>query len=326
MKGVLRLGFRIAISFLVLALLFSRVDAGNLAELFASSGIWLAILVSTMAQILQGLLGALRQIEILSLLGYPLSLFESVRVWFSGLVVSQIAFSFIGGDVVRAVQLIQGGVSRRTAARAIILDRVIGLAPLLILVVAALPVLFCLTDDESSRRGIWVLGAVCVLAAVVLILSAPMLQLLEKIVPSKVTKYPIVAIGTDLAGVVRFLLAAPKQSMLLVGMGAVMHALNILGIIIIARYVGAQASPWLISMVAIPVMFVSMLPISVAGWGVREAAMVTGFSLLHVPPEIALTTSIGFGLSRIAASLPGLLFIIKQAPPSAEASKRRANK
>ncbi|HEC14310.1 MAG TPA: UPF0104 family protein, partial [Rhodospirillales bacterium] len=54
-----------------------------------------------------------------------------------------------------------------------------------------------------------------------------------------------------------------------------------------------------------PVLLVTTLPISIAGWGVREGAMVAAFGLVGVPAEGALVLSILFGLLSIAISLPG---------------------
>jgi hypothetical protein len=54
-----------------------------------------------------------------------------------------------------------------------------------------------------------------------------------------------------------------------------------------------------------PVVLLSSIPISVAGWGVREIAMVTAFSMLSVPPDSALALSVILALTATAVSLPG---------------------
>jgi uncharacterized membrane protein YbhN (UPF0104 family) len=53
------------------------------------------------------------------------------------------------------------------------------------------------------------------------------------------------------------------------------------------------------------VLLVSMLPISLGGWGVREHAMVVAFGLVGVPADAALSASILYGLCLLIASLPG---------------------
>ena len=53
------------------------------------------------------------------------------------------------------------------------------------------------------------------------------------------------------------------------------------------------------------VLIFSMIPISIAGWGVREGTMVVAFGILGNSPDIALATSIAFGIVMILVSLPG---------------------
>jgi len=54
-------------------------------------------------------------------------------------------------------------------------------------------------------------------------------------------------------------------------------------------------------------MLLAMLPISVAGWGVREGAMVVAMGLLGVAREDALATSVLFGFAAAGSAIPGLL-------------------
>ena len=54
-----------------------------------------------------------------------------------------------------------------------------------------------------------------------------------------------------------------------------------------------------------PVVLVSTIPISIAGWGVREAAMITLLALVGVPEADAFVLSVLFGLLTFGLSLPG---------------------
>ena len=56
-----------------------------------------------------------------------------------------------------------------------------------------------------------------------------------------------------------------------------------------------------------PVILVTVVPISIAGWGVREGAMVVAFGFIDVPASAAFAVSVLFGLTLAAASLPGSL-------------------
>jgi hypothetical protein len=63
---------------------------------------------------------------------------------------------------------------------------------------------------------------------------------------------------------------------------------------------------WFDCMVLMPPVLLAMtLPISIAGWGVREQAMVAAFALVNVPGEGALALSIMFGLLGLIIGLPG---------------------
>jgi len=58
-------------------------------------------------------------------------------------------------------------------------------------------------------------------------------------------------------------------------------------------------------MVVPPVTLIQLLPVSLAGWGVRETALVVALGAFGVPAEAALATSILLGLCMILAGLPG---------------------
>jgi hypothetical protein len=56
------------------------------------------------------------------------------------------------------------------------------------------------------------------------------------------------------------------------------------------------------------ILVVSMIPISFAGWGIREGAMVVGLGFVGVASADALAISVAFGLAQIAIGLPGGAF------------------
>src|SRR3954465_296445 len=59
------------------------------------------------------------------------------------------------------------------------------------------------------------------------------------------------------------------------------------------------------------IMEIAMLPISLAGWGVREGAAVVAFGALGLPADYALGASVAFGLTVAAVSmLGGILWLV----------------
>ncbi|MGH9896295.1 MAG: lysylphosphatidylglycerol synthase domain-containing protein, partial [bacterium] len=58
--------------------------------------------------------------------------------------------------------------------------------------------------------------------------------------------------------------------------------------------------------VAVPVaIFATTIPVSIAGWGVREGVMVATLGAFGVPPEGAFALSLLFGVALAVVSLPG---------------------
>lgn len=66
-----------------------------------------------------------------------------------------------------------------------------------------------------------------------------------------------------------------------------------------------------------PIVLVTMLPISLAGWGVREGAMVVGLAQLGIGSDAAILVSVLFGLGQMASSLPGGVLWLLARPSAA---------
>ena len=63
-------------------------------------------------------------------------------------------------------------------------------------------------------------------------------------------------------------------------------------------------------MISFGAMLAAAIPISLAGWGVREGALVFLFGLYGVPAGTAFAISILFGACLVIASAPGILVLI----------------
>ena len=110
---------------------------------------------------------------------------------------------------------------------------------------------------------------------------------------------------------------------MLVALSVGIHLLNVLAMYLIAR--GLEIEVGIVTAVVLlpPVLLLSLLPISVAGWGVREGATVVALSLAGVPSYQSLAVSICFGLCALAISLPGgVLWLVSRGkiPTSSDAA------
>lgn len=79
--------------------------------------------------------------------------------------------------------------------------------------------------------------------------------------------------------------------------------LGFAGLAMLARGMGLAIDPLFFISVMPAIAFVSALPISVGGWGVREGAMVAGLTLFSVPADTAIALSISYGLGGLLVAL-----------------------
>jgi uncharacterized membrane protein YbhN (UPF0104 family) len=99
---------------------------------------------------------------------------------------------------------------------------------------------------------------------------------------------------------------ASTASLMAFAISIAIYCLMIFGVHMIADAIGvATEYPSLLAIVALA-MFVSLLPFSVNGWGVREGAMVAGLAALSVPKESALAISLLFGFANAIITVPGV--------------------
>ena len=73
------------------------------------------------------------------------------------------------------------------------------------------------------------------------------------------------------------------------------------------RVLGAPLTVWQCLGLLPAVILITLIPLSFAGWGIREAAIVVMLEYASVTPDLALSLSILFGVALLAASLPGLV-------------------
>jgi len=61
-------------------------------------------------------------------------------------------------------------------------------------------------------------------------------------------------------------------------------------------------------LMVLPIVFLVMtIPISIAGWGVREGVMVIGFGYLGIASEQVLALSILYGILTLVSTIPGII-------------------
>jgi glycosyltransferase 2 family protein len=287
---------KLAVSAALIWYLLAKIDV---ASAFArASSLPLTSVAGAFALILaQAVLGAIRWKVVIAAIKERLAAGKAVLITFVSLFFNQFLPASIGADVVRMWQSNRAGLPLPTAITSVMLERFGNLLCVVAMALALLPLWSRHAQTEGTRIAFMLLG-IAGLAGLVL------LMFLDRL-PSGWQRWRIVRGFAALARDTRALFLTPRSAILLAltslaGQSALAGAVLLLAL-------GLRLDVGFIDcLVLMPsVVVVSSLPISVAGWGVRELAMVTDFGMLSVPADSALALSVVLALTGTAVSLPG---------------------
>jgi uncharacterized membrane protein YbhN (UPF0104 family) len=230
--------------------------------------------------------------------GFDVPLGRVFFVTYAGYFFNNFLPGSVGGDLTKAI-LASAGEGRKAAiAGTIILDRVIGLAVMIVLGAASMtPFVSRFTDPRLAWLVYGLLGAMVVGYAVYF---SPLFRKLIGVLPFRKTV-------EELDGVFR---SAKEKKVLVLQAAALSLAAQAAGILIIYGLARAMGIPgiglWMFFIFEPIIFIVTALPISVGGWGVQEFVyreLFGGFG--GVDPAQAIALSVLYKLTMILASIPG---------------------
>jgi len=258
------------------------------------------------------LVSALRFAAIAKVLGRELSAWRATEVHFVGLWMNQVLPTGLGGDVVKILML-KDELGFGVALRAGIIDRLSGLLILLVHAALFMPAYYLM---YPTAPALWILGAAsaaCLLAVVVACASE---RTRDRLRGTRVLR-PVASFGDDLAQVLRGR-SLGKQFV----MSVIIHLNGIAAYLLIGRAIGVDAGAVQFVLLT-PILFlISLVPVTFAGWGLREFGAIGLFGLAGVPAQQAVAMSVLFGILMIVAGLPGLALILYGSAKSEVASAR----
>jgi uncharacterized membrane protein YbhN (UPF0104 family) len=246
------------------------------------------------------LLTAIRMRLLLLYSGWQIRKITAFNAVLIGAFFGQTFISFIGGDAMRIWKLVRSNIPFGDASRAVLYDRLFGFLGLTVLIILGIPFLFSIIDDNRIHLAIFALLSLSILVCTIL-LSFHRL-------PPKLLQMPLFAFGASLAKMGNDLVRNPRSLLRVFLLSFLLQTLNVFAIYILAQGLNISISFFTCIILIPPVMFISMLPISIAGWGIREGAMVAILSTINIPANQSLALSITYGLLLIVTSLPGGVF------------------
>ena len=303
MRQILLSTLKIVISAGLLYLALRKVNPSDLFSRFTvTSLVWIGLAIAV--TFLQIFVGVLRWREVSAECGAPLELGQAMRYNVIGSFFNQTLPSAIGGDAVRLWLVARAGAGWRAATYSIFVDRAIGLIALAIMIVASLPWSWHLITDPQGRSALLLVDFAALAGGVGFLifgaLTWPWLKrwwathhihacavIANRVIFSR-ARGPIVAI-----------------------LSLLVHVLTVVIAWCVVQSIAAPVGFGEIFLLVPPVMLVTMMPISIAGWGVREATMGLAFGFAGLATNEGVNVSLLFGaVSFIVGAFGGLVWIL----------------
>jgi glycosyltransferase 2 family protein len=296
MRKAFSLVVKAAVSGLLLYFALNMVNIGTVAgRLSRIDPGWIAF--GLLMLLAQTFLLALRWGQIISACGGMLPLARLFRYSMIAIFFNQTLPSSVGGDAMR-IWLAGKQTTWRIAAYSVFLDRVIGVVALAFFVVVCLPWSLDLVRNPVGRGALISIGFGSIAAGLVFIgLAWTRLHILQR---WSLTRHLAAA-----AAVAVKLLRAPFSLASIFGLSSLIHLLTVLAAWCAARSVGANLSLLNSLFLVLPVVLIAIVPISIAGWGVREGAMVAAFAYAGLPQSDGLIVSLLFGAGYLVLGVAG---------------------
>jgi len=263
--------------------LIQRQDWAVVLEKASGIALW-AVALALGLYLLSYLFNTLRWCILLWNQDVRISIWQAFRLNWAGYFASQFLPSTIGGDGFRMLAVNAYTRRKTISIGSVVLDRIINMAAWVCLIPAPLAIF-------GSSLLLLLRGS---LPAVFALMHIP--RLFEKYSPKLISALRVWA-ARPWAFVYAFLAAWPS------------NLLPIAATYLLARQLGMQVSYWEVMGVQTVAYFLSVLPISVNGYGLREVAYTTLYTALGASLEQASTLALVSRFLMILSVVPGAFWL-----------------
>lgn len=290
---------KILISILIVGFIAYQIDFSAVSATILQANLFLLFL-ALLFLIASQALAAYRWNLIMNLLDYQHGFWFYLQSYFKGSLFNQLLPTSIGGDAYRVAEVrLQGGTTSE-AFFGVFIDRIVGLIGLLIICILAIFTF----KHIFSEMVYYSLISVILLAFI----GFFVLLALHKI--SFLQNYKLTKFFYDLSDRFRRVYKTPKRISQQLFLSILIHFLAITAVFGIGKSVGISEPIGVFLAIIPPAILLTLLPVSFAGWGVREGALVYLFMMIGVDQVLVVAMSLLYGILLIIAALPGLVFYL----------------
>jgi glycosyltransferase 2 family protein len=296
MKNLLK----IIVTIVIFYYLFQYIDFHSLVAILAKShGGYIAI--ALLFQLTSTYVAAYRWGDISALLQFKEHKSFYAASYFKGAFFNQVLPSSIGGDAVRILDLTRKGYDKKEAFYDVFVDRVIGLVGLLVLNLLSTLLFFGTFDNNFSFL-------------IISIASAGLLGFTSLFFLNRITflqHYKVLNLFFRLANRLNALYKNRSYLFKHIAISIVVQLLSVMAIYAISLSIDVRLNFETFLIAVPPVFLLMIIPLSLAGWGIREGAMIGILMLVYDDKTKILAISILYGILLIISALPGSYFWIK---------------
>lgn len=312
MRRLIMLLSKAAISGLLLYLSLRAVNLAVLGErLSRLHAGWLVAAVGILAA--QVFLLAARWRLIAVACGIVLPFANALRISFIATFFNQVLPSTVGGDAARIWMLARDGGGWAASAYSVLLDRVAGIIALTLIVFLCLPWTLTLVHDPVARLVLVLIGVSAIAGSIVFLAIGHIRW--KPLMHWAPTRHLVEVSRTA------WRICGSRRALGIISASSfVVHLMTILAAWCMVQSVSATTSFALLLFLVPPVILIATVPISIAGWGVREGSMIVAFAYAGLPQSDGLVVSVLIGLTFFAiGAIGGIVWIASNGRRSAAA-------
>lgn len=257
---------------------------------------WMAASLLLMAIQLVAL--SVRWRQIITCCGASLGFSAALQFNFIAAFFNQVLPSTVGGDGVRLWLLARKGAGWAHATYSVLLDRLFGVFVLALVVIVCLPWSLRLVQDPIARAALLVLAFGAIAGPLLLLVAGLCFK-------AQLGRLPLTRHWSAVAEAAARLCRSYRFAAIVVGSSIMIHLLTIAAAWCCIRAVAAPVSFAHVLFLVPPVLLIATVPISIAGWGVRESGMVAAFAYAGLAESDGLMLSVLFGAVSFAIGVLG---------------------
>ncbi len=297
MRRTLSLLAKAAITILLLYFSLHSVDLGTLgARLSRLDSGWVVLALFLLT--VQIVLLALRWRDISAACGATLPFTLALQISFIAAFFNQVLPSTVGSDGARIWLLARKGAGWAKATYSVLIDRAAGAFALALIVIACLPFTFSLIHDPIARAVLLVIGMGMITGTLVFVLiGSHFRQLFDR---WRLTRHLAAASRITAA-----LCSSHRDAAMVLACSVASHLITAGAAWCCAKAIASPVSFAQILFLLLPVLLIATLPISIAGWGVRESSLMYAFAHAGLAQSDGLAISILFGAASFTVGLIG---------------------